>query len=100
SFLGFFRLSCAKVYLAHIKLGSHVVGGEIHGPSQHLKRAIPVAQTLIAERAFVEGIDETRVNLECSRIGNLRLRIFALFEESVALSDEFLLTNVRIPRTR
>jgi hypothetical protein len=82
-----------------MKLCFHVIGSEIYCPSQHLESAVPVSQALITKSALVKCVDVTGVDLQRTRIGDLRFRIFAVLEEGVALRDEFLFANVGIPGT-
>src|SRR5258708_36177731 len=80
-----------------MKLRIHVIGSEIYRPAKHLESAVPVSQALITKSALIKCINITGVDLQRTRIGDLRFGIFAFLEEGVALRHEFLFANVGIP---
>ncbi len=62
-------------------------------------RVVPISEPLAALGALVEGQDVTRIELQGTRVGNLRFGIFAFLKIGVALSNKLLFANIGIPRT-
>ena len=61
-------------------------------------RVVPISEPFAALGALVEGHDVTLIELQGTRVGNLRFGIFAFLKIGVALSNKLLLANIGIPR--